>query len=29
MILRCKEADLVAIFEIVNDSDQAYKGIIP
>jgi hypothetical protein len=27
MILRCKEADLVAIFEIVNHAGQAYKEL--
>ena len=29
MIRRCKEADFNAIFNIINDSAQAYKGIIP
>ena len=29
MIRRCKEADFNAIFEIINDAAQAYKGVIP
>jgi len=29
MIRLCKESDLKAIFEIINDAAQAYKGIIP
>jgi N-acetylglutamate synthase-like GNAT family acetyltransferase len=29
MIRQCKESDLSAIFEIINDAAQAYKGIIP
>ncbi|MFH1950928.1 MAG: GNAT family N-acetyltransferase [Pseudomonadota bacterium] len=29
MIRRCKEPDSNAIFEIINDAAQAYKGVIP
>lgn len=29
MIRRCTEADLVALYEIINDAAQAYKGVIP
>jgi N-acetylglutamate synthase-like GNAT family acetyltransferase len=29
MIRRCNESDLNAIFEIINDGAQAYKGAIP
>lgn len=29
MIRRCHESDLDAIFEIINDGAQAYRGIIP
>ena len=29
MIRRCKESDFIAIFEIINDAAQAYKGVIP
>ncbi|MGD8292368.1 MAG: GNAT family N-acetyltransferase [Desulfobacterales bacterium] len=29
MIRKCKETDFDAIFEIINDAAQAYKGIIP
>jgi len=29
MIRKCKEADFNAIFEIINDAAQAYKGVIP
>ncbi len=29
MIRECKESDLNAIFEIINDAAQAYKGVIP
>ena len=29
MIRKCKKADIIAIFEIINDAALAYKGIIP
>lgn len=29
MIRRCSESDFEAIYEIVNDAAQAYKGVIP
>ncbi len=29
MIRRCTEADFEAIYEIINDSAEAYKGVIP
>jgi GNAT superfamily N-acetyltransferase len=29
MIRRCTEADVAALFEIINDAAQAYKGVIP
>ena len=29
MIRRCHESDLNAVFEIINDAAQAYKGVIP
>ena len=29
MIRQCKEGDLNAMFEIINDAAQAYKGVIP
>ena len=28
-IRRCTDSDFEAIFEIINDAAQAYKGIIP
>jgi GNAT superfamily N-acetyltransferase len=29
MIRRCTDADIPALFEIINDAAQAYKGVIP
>jgi GNAT superfamily N-acetyltransferase len=29
MIRRCREKDIVALHEIINDAAQAYKGVIP
>ena len=29
MIRKCTESDIEAIFEIINDAAQAYKGVIP
>ena len=29
MIRECTEADFEAIYEIINDSAEAYRGIIP
>jgi len=29
MIRRCTEADIPALYEIINDAAQAYKGVIP
>jgi len=29
MIRRCTEADVPALYEIINDAAQAYKGVIP
>ena len=29
MIRRCQESDFNAVFEIINDAAQAYKGVIP
>ncbi|HSH06051.1 MAG TPA: GNAT family N-acetyltransferase [Burkholderiales bacterium] len=29
MIRRCGEADIAALFEIINDAAQAYRGVIP
>jgi GNAT superfamily N-acetyltransferase len=29
MIRRCTDADIAALFEIINDAAQAYKGVIP
>jgi len=29
MIRRCEESDIHAIFDIINDAAQAYKGVIP
>lgn len=29
MIVACEEEDIPAMFEIINDSAQAYKGVIP
>ena len=29
MIRRCREKDIAALHEIINDAAQAYKGVIP